>query len=131
MATDPRFVTVESRRLHEDDLDRALTAWASSVKPAEAIEQLKGAGVPAELVATVDELFESEDLRRRGFFLAPEHPEVGRRQLAGVAWTTDRTPMYARTAAPTLGQHTREVLGDVLGMSSEEIGVLQEEGVVA
>jgi crotonobetainyl-CoA:carnitine CoA-transferase CaiB-like acyl-CoA transferase len=39
--------------------------------------------------------------------------------------------MYARTAAPTLGQHTREVLGDVLGMSSEEIGVLQEEGVVA
>jgi benzylsuccinate CoA-transferase BbsF subunit len=63
MATDPRFVTVESRRLHEDDLDRALTAWASSVKPAEAIEQLKGAGVPAELVATVDELFESEELR--------------------------------------------------------------------
>jgi crotonobetainyl-CoA:carnitine CoA-transferase CaiB-like acyl-CoA transferase len=131
LATDPRFATLEGRRLHEDDLDRVLTEWVASVKPAEAIEHLNAAGVPAEPVATVDELFDSEDLGKRGFFLAHDHPEVGRRKLAGVAWTTDRTPMSTMTAAPTLGQHTREVLADLLGLSSQEIEVLEQEGVVA
>jgi crotonobetainyl-CoA:carnitine CoA-transferase CaiB-like acyl-CoA transferase len=130
LADDPRFATVGARRIHEEELNRIIADWAAGHPARLATERMQEAGVPAEEVATVDALFDSCDLLDRDFFLTHDHPEVGRRPLAGVAWTTSRSPMVAAAAAPVLGQHTHEVLGTALGLSDDELDVLERDGVV-
>lgn len=74
-------------------------------------------------------ILESPDLVARRFFTRHDHPEFGVRPLAGVPWTTDLSDMRIDGPAPMLGQHTEEVLGKVLGLSSPEVHELRETGV--
>jgi crotonobetainyl-CoA:carnitine CoA-transferase CaiB-like acyl-CoA transferase len=115
LAVDARFATLAGRRLHADDLDDVLSAWTAGRDAAAVAEQLRAAGVPAERVAHIDDLFRSAPLLERGFFTELPHPVVGTKRLAGVAWRTSRSPMVAATAAPCLGQHTESVLERWLG----------------
>ena len=106
LATHPRFATLAARRLHADELDTMLSAWTADQDAASAAACLRSAGVPAERVAHINDLFNSAPLLARGFFTELEHPAVGVKQLAGTAWSPSRSPMVASTAAPCLGQHT-------------------------
>jgi crotonobetainyl-CoA:carnitine CoA-transferase CaiB-like acyl-CoA transferase len=115
LATDARFATLAARRLHADALDAVLSAWTGGQDAAAVATLLRAAGVPAERVAHIDDLFASAPLLERGFFTELPHPVVGRKRLAGVPWRTSRSPMVATTAAPCLGQHTDEVLERWLG----------------
>jgi benzylsuccinate CoA-transferase BbsF subunit len=115
LATDARFATLWARRLHADELDAVLSAWTDGQDAAATAERLRAAGVPAERVAHIGDLFESAPLLERGFFSELPHPVVGRKRLAGVPWRTSRSPMVAATAAPCLGQHTDAVLERWLG----------------
>ena len=73
----------------------------------------------------------SSELARRGFLQRCPHPEVGVRPLPGPAWTASRSPMRATAAAPCFGQHTREVLHDVVGFGDDEIQALDDAGLLA
>ena len=84
----------------------------------------------AERVQHLDSVMTSAHLEARGFFVEHEHPAVGVRRLAGVPWRTSLSPMRAATAAPLLGQHTHEVLADVLGLGPDELAALDAEGVL-
>lgn len=130
LATDPRFAAATGRRLHADALDDVLAAWAAPLDAHEAAAALRAAGVPAERVAHVDDVAASEPLARRGFFVTHDHPAVGRKRLAGPAWTADRSPMVAGSAAPCLGAHTRTVLERWLGCDGAEIDTLERNGVL-
>jgi crotonobetainyl-CoA:carnitine CoA-transferase CaiB-like acyl-CoA transferase len=110
LARDPRFATFPARRLNADELDAVLSAWTAGQDAAAVAGHLRAAGVPAERVNHIDDLFRSAPLLERDFFLELDHPVVGRKRLAGVPWRTSRSPMVAATAAPCLGQHTDEVL---------------------
>ena len=128
LGADARFETLEARRRHEDELDRMLSLWAAQRDPHDAAAALRVVGVPAEVVATMDELFCSPPLLERHFFADFPHPEVGVRRLPGVAWTASRSPMTASKAAPVLGGDTRAVLSDLLGVTDEEFSVLERQG---
>ena len=110
LATDARFATLPARRLHADELDGRLSAWSADLHAGEAAALLRAAGVPAERVAHINDLFQSAPLLERGFFTALPHDAVGTKLLPGVAWRTSRSPMVAATAAPCLGAHTESVL---------------------
>lgn len=129
LARDPRFCTLETRRLHEGDLERVIASWAAGEDVDVAACRLRRAGVPAEKVWRVDELLESPDLAARQFFTRLNHPEFGVRPLAGVPWTTDLSEMGVDGPAPALGQHTDEILGKVLGLSPTEVDELRRAGV--
>ena len=118
LARDPRFATLAARRLNADELDAVLSAWTAGQAAAAVADHLRAAGVPAERVHHIDDLFRSASLLEREFFLELDHPAVGRKRLAGVPWRTSRSPMVAATAAPCLGQHTDEVLARWLGVPS-------------
>jgi crotonobetainyl-CoA:carnitine CoA-transferase CaiB-like acyl-CoA transferase len=129
LAGDPRFRTLDLRRLHESVLEELVASWTLTQDVDQAVAALGAAGVPAEKVSRVDEVLRSPTLVARDFFTGFDHPEFGVRPLAGVAWASDRSPMRAAGAAPVLGQHTREVLTEVLQLSAETVDALIATGV--
>jgi benzylsuccinate CoA-transferase BbsF subunit len=130
LAEHPRFATRPGRQLHADELDGIVSAWTREHESEEAAALLRAAGVPAERVAHMNDLFESRPLLARRFFTELEHPAVGVRRLAGTAWCASRSPMTATVAAPCLGQHTRSVLSRWLDMSDDDIDALDAAGVL-
>jgi benzylsuccinate CoA-transferase BbsF subunit len=129
LAGDPRFTDLRARRVHEDVLDAIVGEWAGGQDAAKAADALRAAGVPAEQVLHVDEVYRSEPLLARGHFTRHDHPVIGPRTLPGVPWVTSLSDMTPAAASPVLGQHTREVLAGLLGLDDAAIDELVRSGV--
>ncbi len=130
LATDLRFASLAARQANEDALEEVIARWTITRPRDEAVDALVAAGVTAAAVRSMDEVAASPHLRDRGFFVELDHPEAGTRPVAGPPWHPSRTPMRPTRPAPLLGQHTTEVLREVLGMSDGEIDALVERGTV-
>jgi crotonobetainyl-CoA:carnitine CoA-transferase CaiB-like acyl-CoA transferase len=126
LATNPRFRTLEARCLHADELDTLLSAWTIDQGAEAAAAGLRAAGVPAERVAHINDLFSSPPLLSRRFFTELPHPVVGVKQLAGTPWLASRSPMVASTAAPCLGEHTHDVLARWIGQPQAPLSSTRE-----
>ncbi|MFP8879076.1 MAG: CoA transferase [Myxococcota bacterium] len=130
LADDARFVSVESRRIHEDALEEHITNWTTARDRWAITEQLQAVGVAAFPSMSSRDLVEDPHLQSRGLLEQLDHPEVGRRIHAGIPWRLTNGPNGVRSPAPQLGAHTREVLGGVLGYSDETIDRLISDGVL-
>ncbi|HLY80171.1 MAG TPA: CoA transferase, partial [Caulobacteraceae bacterium] len=91
---------------------------------------LQAAGVPAAPVNNGADVWRDPFLRSRGFIQELTHPAAGTAEYPGLAYRLSRTPGSIRSPAPCFAQHTREVLGGLLGLSSAEIDALIESGAV-
>jgi benzylsuccinate CoA-transferase BbsF subunit len=130
LATDDRFATLASRKQNEDALEAEVAAWAGGRDRWAVTRTLQAAGVAAFPAMTSRDLVEDTHLRGRDVFVELEHPEVGVRAHVGVPWWMSGTPCAVEQPAPLLGQHTDEVLRDVLRMSDAEIAGLRERSVL-
>ncbi|MEW6299380.1 MAG: CoA transferase, partial [Thermodesulfobacteriota bacterium] len=130
LATDARFRTAADRKANEDQLERILTEWTSQREKWEVTRALQAVGVAAFPSMSGKDLATDPHLNERGFFVRLPHPEVGVRVHTGIPWLLTNAPHGVRAPAPLLGQHTAEVLRDILGYSDEKIARLQEERVV-
>jgi len=131
LATDPKFATLSARKANEDELETLIGEWTSSQRAHDVAELLQKAGVAASVVADNKYLADEDPhLRERQYWVYKEHPEVGTRQHAGVPWKMSRTPTEVRAAAPVIGQHTDEVLTQLLGYSSDQVARLREQGAL-
>lgn len=130
LVSDPRFATLDARKANEDELESLVGAWTRSVSRAEAVAALRAEGAVCEPLADVEDVVTSPVLAARGSFASHEHPEVGTIPVPGPAWITSRSPMQPRAAAPCLGQHTEEVLADLVGLSPGEIADLRARGLL-
>jgi crotonobetainyl-CoA:carnitine CoA-transferase CaiB-like acyl-CoA transferase len=83
-----------------------------------------------EPVLHLEEALDSELLRERGMVVELDQPHLGAVRQLGVPVKMSRTPGAVDTPAPALGEHTREVLGEV-GFADEEIDAMIESGAVA
>ena len=131
LAGDPRYATLSARKANESELDAIVAGWTAGRTAVEAAAILQAAGVAAAVVA--DNKFLSEEdpqLKAREYFVYKEHPEVGTLQHCGIPWKMSRTATAVRAAAPCIGQHTDEVLGQVLGYGAEEIAKLRARGAL-
>jgi crotonobetainyl-CoA:carnitine CoA-transferase CaiB-like acyl-CoA transferase len=131
LADNPRFATPALRKQNEDELDAVITQWTSQRDRWEATEILQGAGVAAMPTLSNQDLALDPHLHERGFLVALEHPEVGRRIHAGIPWTMSGTPCCVRRPAPLFGADTDEVLSTLLGYSPARIESLRNAGVLA
>ena len=130
LADDPRFRTMALRKQNEAALDEIITNWTSTRDRWEMTRALQRAGVAAYPPLSNKDLAENEHLRERGFLVALEHAEVGKRIHAGVPWTMSGTPTKVRKPAPLRGADTDSVLRDLLGYSQAEIDRLRADGVL-
>lgn len=131
LAADRDLAQLSGRLRQLDRLDETVSGWTRGRPKAEAARLLQAAGVPAAPVQHARDAAESEYLAARGFFTDLEHPEAGRYPHQGLPFHLDRSPGSQRTPAPCLGQHTRQVLEEMLGLSAEEIARMDAAGTIS
>lgn len=128
---DPRFDDVESRFAYHDEIDALIEAWTKTQDHIEAMHKLQAAGVLAAAVLNPKQVLLDPHLKERGFFdlinttsagVRPSPHQIG-------AKFSEFTPNTARRA-PKLGEHNREILGELLGMEEDEIAKLEEARVI-
>ena len=78
-------------------------------------ESLQAAALAAFPVMDTKDLAEDPHLNERGYFVALEHPEIGRRKHGGIPWRLSETPVTVRRPAPCIGQDNDYVLQTLLG----------------
>ena len=130
-ALDERFRSATGRLAAREALNEHVREWSALQDRDELAELLQSNGViAAPCLAVSERLFDEHLLAREGFVWV-ENPTLGREPVYGQAIRLSETPGYVRTPAPMLGQHSAEVLREILGMSDAEIEALDEAGVLA
>ncbi len=129
---DSRFATEESRRDHRGALDGLIAEWTRMHDKRELTIVLMEAGVPAGAVLKGPDLVADPHLTARGYFAPLKHPVTGPQLFDGAPFVVDGTRGYDWwVPTPTLGEHNREVLRDVLGLSDAALDALEASGVLA
>ena len=127
---DPRFRDNPSRLEHVEALTSALNQRLSVRPRAEWLEALRSAGVPGGEVRTVGEALNSEEFESRDLVAEVSHPKLGLLSLMRGPMQLDGTPCVEPVAAPMFGEHTNDVLTDLLGYDLEELDALKASGVI-
>jgi formyl-CoA transferase len=130
LASDPRFATNPLRVKNRDTLVPLLAEMAATKPRDEWIDLLEARGVPCGPINDVGEVFDNPQVRARGVAIELAHPAAGKVKLVRSPMKMSATPATSDKAPPLLGQHTDEVLQEVLGKSSDEIAALRAKGVV-
>ncbi|MEE9285016.1 MAG: CoA transferase [Dehalococcoidia bacterium] len=123
-----RFASLAARVEHARELDGRVTAWTREREAEEIMRLMQEAGVPAGVVANGRDLHHDPQLRHRGHFAMVEHPRMGSYPVDAPAFRILGTPPDIRPS-PLLGQHNETVCRDLLAMSEEEYGALEEKGI--
>ncbi|MBI3953359.1 MAG: CoA transferase [Chloroflexi bacterium] len=127
-AANARFATVGGRVRHADELDRLVESWTAPRTAEEVFHQLQGAGLDAGIVQSNQDIHRDPQLEHRGHFWRLEHPECGPSKYDGPSFRLSRTPAVVDRPAPLLGQHTQQVVTEVLGYSDDEFVAMLAAG---
>jgi crotonobetainyl-CoA:carnitine CoA-transferase CaiB-like acyl-CoA transferase len=132
MAEDERFQSVAGLAANAPEVVATLDEVFASRPRAEWIERLRKAGGDFifTLVNEVGELPDDPQMIANDYVVDFEHPQFGKTQVVGVPVRLSETPGSVRTPAPELGQHTEEVLLDVLGWDWDRIADLRAKEVI-
>lgn len=121
----------EYRKANEDLLEEKITQWCQR-QSAEALEQrLCQAGIPAARVMPLYELYTQTDslLHENGFIQEVVHPEAGPSLLPGCPWHFSKSEELVLTPSPCVGEHSRELLREELGIDDTEYAALVAAGI--
>ena len=115
LAKDPRFARNADRLRHVDALIPQIAKVFLTAGRSEWLGKLHAAGLPAGAIRTVDQVLESPEVKARGMIAEMPHPATGTARLVGSPLRLSETPVREPFHPPMLGEHTVEVLTDVLG----------------
>lgn len=127
---DPKFKTNPLRTKYRNDLNVILDPIMKTRKTAEWGKIFTEAGLPFSPINNVKEICEDAHIAYRKMLVEIDQPIVGKMRIANSAIRLSETPGEVYAPAPVLGQHTDDVLKEVLGYSSETIAGLKEAGVI-
>lgn len=131
LTDDERFATEAGRKQHEDDLDTAIASWTMALDRWEVTRRLQAVGVAAFPSLSPGDLWQGDPhLAALGMLEQPDHPATGARTIPGVPWRLTNGPNGLRRPAPLIGQHTDEVLPELLGLQPADVAELRRRGVL-
>ena len=128
---DPRFESNPMRVANREALIPMIEEVFSHKGCDEWTEIFVEAAIPAGPVNNMEHLFADPQVLHRNMIAEVPHPSIGNLRLCGVPIKYSETPGTVRLHPPLLGEHTSEVLADVLGLAPEVIEVLKERGGIA
>jgi crotonobetainyl-CoA:carnitine CoA-transferase CaiB-like acyl-CoA transferase len=130
LAADPRFATNHQRVLNRAALIERLCAVTRTRPTAQWLAALESTGVPCGPINAIDAVFADPQVRAREMQVELPHPLAGKVSLVANPLRLSETPATYRTAPPTLGAHTRDVLAERLGLSAARIDELTGKGII-
>jgi CoA:oxalate CoA-transferase len=130
LAADARFRTNALRTQHHGELDRLLEPVTRQRTTEEWVALLEAHHLPYSPIQNVEQVVHDPNIRHRGMIAQVDQPGMGPVEIVGSPFHLSETPGTVRTPAPALGQHTEEVLRDVLGYEGKRIEELIEIGAV-
>ncbi len=126
---DPRFESNPKRVANREVLLPLIGDIMAQRTCDEWMELLVSASIPCGPVNNMQQLFADPQVLHRGMLAQVPHPTIGTLQLTGIPIKYSATPAGIRRPPPVLGQHTAEVLAEVLGYDDEQIEALRQQGV--
>ena len=124
------FATAAQRRARHDDLDAAIERWTAERSAQDAERELQAAGVPAGALNDAAEVLGDPEFRERGSFVEHAHPITDQPfPNSSTAWRSRLGNHTEGASAPRYADAVEYALGDLLGLSSEEIEVLVAAGI--
>jgi crotonobetainyl-CoA:carnitine CoA-transferase CaiB-like acyl-CoA transferase len=130
LARDPRFATNTSRVQNRAELLAIISPILAGRASRDWIAALEAAGVPCGPINDLAQVFEDPQVRHRGMRVEAPHPICGTVPMVASPIRLSETPIHHDTAPPILGQHTRGVLREVLGVDEAEVEALRARGVI-
>ena len=127
-ASDPTFDSLEGRLANASQIDEELGAFTAKHEPLELMSILQAGGVPAGVVQRSSDHLVDPQLEHRNFFRPLHHPEMGEVPYEGHQYNILGYDNGPRMPAPCLGEHTYDVLTEVLGISVDEVAEILISG---
>ena len=127
---DARFTTARARKQHRSELYDLIRSWMRGKNRQELWNGLRNIDYFGAPVLSMGEVLEDAHIKARQAFIERNHPQAGPTTLLAPWIHMSKTPPSIRAGAPLLGQHTDEVLGGILGLSSSELAALRAESVI-
>lgn len=129
-AQDARFASNAARVSNRAVLVTLINEVLAARDADDWLAAFRAAGIPCAPINSVPEAFGHPQAAARDMVLHVEHPTAGTLKLAGFPYKFSETPAALRLAPPLLGQHSQEVLVDLLGYTPEQVSRLREQGVI-
>jgi len=130
LADDERFATNPQRIRNREALIDIVIGLMKTKPRAWWVENLEKLGVPYGVVNNFQQVFEDPQVQARGMKFEMDHPSAGTIPLVRSPVNLQGSPPVYRRPPPLLGEHTDDVLRDILGKSDDDIAALKEAGVV-
>lgn len=126
--TDPRFTTILGRLRHHDEIDAHIDAWTQQLPDSEVERRLKAVGVPTERMRRIQDLVNVHDGAE--VFKKMDEPRVGTMLTTWLPFILSLSSFSAPRPAPSLGEHTHEILKSWLDLAEREIDTLMTQGAL-
>jgi crotonobetainyl-CoA:carnitine CoA-transferase CaiB-like acyl-CoA transferase len=130
LADDPRFNLESARKANEDALDAELSRALAPLSADDCVARLRDAGVLVAPVNPAAAVIADPQIQSREYFVAIDRAVVGTHLYPGAVARLPDTPLRADAPAPLLGEHNRQVFGEILGMSDDDVAELERAGVI-
>jgi formyl-CoA transferase len=127
---DPRFATHTARGTNQTELDRLIAEWTSTLTAADLEAVLNEHDVPNGKIYTAPDMLADAHFAARDAIVRMHHPVFGELPMQNVTPKLSATPGSVRWVGPELGEHTDEVLGEVLGIDAGRLAMLRADGTI-
>lgn len=130
LATDPRYLTSETRSRHREELLAIISAILKTRPAGEWLEELLAKRVPCAPINTVDQVLADPVVLERHMVVETSHPLYGKARAPGNPMKVQGIRDGVATPAPLQGEHTEQVLRDLLGYEPARIAALRKDQVL-
>lgn len=131
MASDPRYLTHSARGANQDELDGLIEEWTRTKTIDEVDELMQQYGVPAGKIFRAEEMLDDPHFKARNAIVDVESERFPGLKMQNIFPLLSKTPGEIRWPGPEkLGQHNKEVYGELLGFSDAKLEELAEKGII-
>jgi len=130
LLTNEKFCTNERRLQNNDEMNQIVADWIRSKPRDELLKRLDEYGVPVSPILSIKDIFEHPHYKERENIIEVSHPRLDKIKVPGIVPKFEKTPGCVRSIAPDLGEHTFEILHEMVGLTEQEIDDLKRKNII-